>query len=318
MFGEILICYLIVVRITFGQPDPPPDPVPPPDQPLPNIAVGNDPLGDDPNYYAYMQFEETKWVQIPLNHPTCRLTADFNWPFEDHVDIQIQGQRALPRYYIKKRLKQAINMGNEFNVVQFVALQNPEAVIIRPNVFADQLMTIFCGQGKVELINTWRNRPGALEPWRREAQNCDIEERLYALCFHDHDVGSLIDYQAVFRERYATTVVNQNSLTNILGLVENCAKVSTVQVPAQNPRPVMEGIFTHLFRGANRANFNRVVVSGFGVDNNCAQGMISWAAYELNSWLNANNDIINNRALYQLYLRTTQHRDTRSWVFCLA
>ena len=151
MFGEILICCLIVVRFTFGQPDPLPEEIPLPD------LMTNDPLGEGPYDLVSgesLQYEDTKWVQIPLNHETCRLNASNNWPFENHYDIAYEDPPARPRYYIKKR--RASN-----NKVQFVALQNPEAVMIQPDVFRRQLMTIFCEHGKVELIKN-RVRHGDL------------------------------------------------------------------------------------------------------------------------------------------------------------
>ena len=314
MFGEILICCLIVVKFTFGQPDPLPEEIPLPD------LMTNDPLGEGPYDLVSgesLQYEETKWVQIPLNHETCRLNASNNWPFENHYDIAYEDPPARPRYYIIKK-RRASN-----NKVQFVALQNPEAVMIQPDVFRRQLMTIFCEHGKVELIKNRVRHGAGGGPFQREAQNCDIEERLVALCFQDPDVGSLADFASVFQPQIPNTNVEETSFNTARQLADNSHKVSVVQVPGRLSQPIMEGIFTYLFRGANRANFNRVAVSGFGVNNNCVPNVVTWGAFEINHWLNALNangqeNFARRHDLYRLYQQSTQEPLQRFWVFCLS
>ena len=126
----------------------------PPYQPLGENDVGNDPP---------LPFNEPRWVLVnfphsppyPPNvpHPQCILDRAHNYMLETHPSIlgtalfpaNANGPSAIyPRYYIMKRRV-------TYPGIQVLALLTPEARQMQPNRFRNQLLSIFCQNGYVDI-----------------------------------------------------------------------------------------------------------------------------------------------------------------------
>ena len=257
--------------------------------------------------YRNWAYDEAKWVTIPIGHP-CNLKNLTNWSLETHDSITGLGAlfAYLPRYYIKKR-QGANNRG-----VQYVALRNPNAlanIYLGAGNWHTQLATIFCRLGTMEGV-TQGNNP-------QLSANCQIEEKLVALCLRDRHAnpgGDLnLDLNQIFFPAVLNAVPANYAHTTLMQdiVFDNCVKFSRIPLPKGGPTVSRQNILRLYLLGARIAGFDRVFVRGFGVANVCQPTEMSWASLEVNDLLQNRNDM---NALHEQSRTGPQEK---YWYFCL-
>ena len=287
-------------------------------------AYGYQPLRD--GQYDNYVYEEVRWVTvnsyIKMNtHPVlplpCKLVVTNNWAGETHEDITGQDNEThknveslFPRYYIKKRL--ATNPGGSmWPRVQYVALLYPD-VAERPgntrDLFPNQLMAIFCQNGIIEEIYRFFSLPSG--------SNCDIEEKLVALCLLDLNVGSLTETNQMF-DYFPHAQVDPITTEETRILVNGCVRFAAQKLPTHvNARSIPHYHIKDYLKGARRAGFNRVIVHGYGVDDQCQADRISWSYYEVD-WMLQNELVTSNLFSETFDNRSNQWLRGKVWYFCL-
>lgn len=277
-------------------------------------AYGYQPLRE--GQYHNFAFDEIRWVTV-RSHPyidlhPCKLDVKDNWNGETHEDITdpnnltIAVERLFLRYYIKKRL--ATN-----SRVQFVALLNPLAPPIHgntPDQFQTQLRSIFCHGGIIEPIEKISRLFG-----QHIGLKCDIEEKLVALCLLDFNSGDLGMTTEMF-DHFPNAQLDPVTTATTRGLVGGCWKFTAQKLPGNNdPFYGMNNVKDYLI-GAKRAGFNRVVVHGYHVAEQCQQpDVISWSGLNID-WMLQNEQVMRN-----LFAKTFNNRSNRwlpgkVWYFC--
>ena len=283
-------------------------------------------LGPLLNLLEDFDFDIPRYIVVPINYRGgCQLRLNMNWAGEDHVDIVGNGTPAnptgpyanLPRYYVKKmRLR---NMK-----IKIVALLNPQDMrLYRPNdepYFLSQIWSLNCYNGIIEFPgpNERVLRLGGSTHWR--PGTCGIEEQLAEICFRDHNIGRLADRGVIFEVRqvpYPRYLWNTNGMR---ALVATCTDFFVTWLPTRdnpwminNPGQSSRKIVWHL-RAAQRANFDRVVLNGYGLapifPQMCGPYEVSWEAYDL-------GNLIQDEALRTDLIRKTSTRQLpREWYIC--
>ena len=173
------------------------------------------------------------------------------------------------------------------------------------------------------------------------AGTCGIEEQLAEFCLRDGDMGDLLNPYEIFNPRPGLppqqTEFNENFAR---GLVESCNRFvimwlpTRIELPRRNtiPRDSSRKMEWHL-RGAQRANFDRVLLNGIGLALNfveipqfgpqgCDPGRVSWEYFVLgdlieNEVMRTNLTLLMNSAsdtmniFLQMQYITILHRNSR-------
>ena len=292
---------------------------------------------------------EPRWVIVNdprrpnRRHPNCLLQRRNNWMGEDHPLIignwQTEAERKqrlrqakegnvmngtmflYPRYYIKKR--QTID-----NRIQILATLQPEPIVISPDRFRTQLMALICHNGIIESI-----RPNS-RIWgsRREQQQldpgtCGIEEQLVKVCLIDRGIPSFTDIEGLVDQRMYGGYPRPSQFVEetIEMLAMTCQRLFKIMLPTSIPIPNNLAIIpnnqprrynrdddiivlTYLC-AAKQASFNRILMMGLGLGDQCPANELGWGSFVLADF--------RQRNMRRHYLEIiTNPRLDQSWFFC--
>ena len=206
--------------------------------------------------------------------------------------------------------------------IKIVALLDPQDnPLYRANndpYFRSQIWSLNCYSGIIEFPRPYERVLRVLN-WR--PGECGIEVQLAEICFRDHNIGRLANRGEIFdvvrQVQYPKYLWNTNGMR---ALVATCTDFFITWLPSHeelhminNPGLSSQKIVWHL-EAALRANFDRVVLNGYGLapifPQMCGPYEVSWEAYDL-------MNLIQNEVLRtDLVRKTSTSQLPREWYIC--